>query len=173
MPNSIRLWKIGERQHKIKLKKTLDGCSREFDIKFVKQWVEGKFIVRGDNSLKAEGNDCHYAILDTVARTLTYKGLSDNLDWIKNCNDVRAWGDDVYCVVLDDEGEKSCILKNKKDTIPAPRNFAIGGFWGSMIKLSGNICSINSDKITCSDVIWYGNELKFYENGEVIVDLSE
>ena len=73
---------------------------------------------------------------------------------------------------LDNEGENSLILKNINDTIPTPRKFAIGGFWGNMIKLSGNICSIHDDEITCSDVIWYGNELKFYENGEVVVDLE-
>lgn len=39
-----------------------------------------------------------------------------------------------------------------------------------MIKLSGNICNINSDKITCSDIVWYGNELKFYQNDEVVVE---
>ncbi len=172
LPNSIRLWKIGESQHKIKLDKSLDGCSREFGVSSVKQWTDGKFIVRGDNSLKAGGGGCHYAILDTVSRTLIYKSLNENLGWIEDCNDVRAWGDDVYCVVLDDEGKKSCILKNEKDTISTPRNFAIGGFWGDMIKMSGNICSISDDIITCSDVVWYGNELKFYQNDEVIVNLE-
>ena len=110
--------------------------------------------------------------MDTIARTLIYKRLDQDLEWIKKCNDVRARGDDVYCVILDDEGENSVVLKNENDTIPAPRKFAIGGFWGDMIKMSGNICNIKNDKITCSDVVWYGNELKFYQNGEIIVDLN-
>lgn len=172
MPNSIRLWKIGESQHQIKLKKLTEGCSGEFGVASVKQWLDGKFIARGDKSLNANDYGCQYAVLDTIARTLTFKRLSDDLEWIRECDDVRVWGDDVYCVILDDEGENSLILKNINDTIPTPRKFAIGGFWGNMIKLSGNICSIHDDEIICSDVIWYGNELKFYENGEVVVDLE-
>lgn len=172
MPNSIRLWKIGESQHQIKLKKLTERCSGEFGITSVKQWLDGKFIARGDKSLNAGGDSCQYAVLDTISGTLTYKRLDKNLEWIKVCDDVRAWGNEVYCVILDNEGEKSLVLKNKQDTISAPRKFAIGGFWGDMIKLSGNICSINSDKITCSDVIWYGNGdgLKFYQNDELVVE---
>lgn len=172
MPNSIRLWKIGETQHQIKLKKITEGCAGEFGIASVKQWLGGNFIARGDRSLNAGDNNCQYAILDTAAETLTFKQLDDDLEWIKECNDVRAWGDDVYCVILDGEGEKSIVLKNENDTIPAPRKFAIGGFWGDMIKLSGNICNINNCKITCSDVIWYGNGdgLKFYQNNELVVE---
>jgi hypothetical protein len=172
MPNSIRLWKIGESQHQIKLKKLTEGCSGEFGVASVKQWLDGKFIARGDKSLNAGGDSCQYAVLDTISGTLTYKRLDKNLEWIKVCDDVRAWGNEVYCVILDNEGEKSLVLKNKQDTISAPRKFAIGGFWGDMIKLSGNICSINSDKINCSDVIWYGNGdgLKFYQNDELVVE---
>ena len=172
MPNSIRLWKIGESQHQIKLKKLTEGCSGEFGVTSVKQWLDGKFIARGDKSLNANDYGCQYAVLDTIAGTLTFKRLGDDLEWIKECDDVRAWDDDVYCVILDDEGEKSFVLKNENDTIPAPRKFAIGGFWGDMIKLGGNICDINNDKITCSDVIWYGNGdgLKFYQNDELVVE---
>ena len=169
---SIQLWKIGERPHKTKLTKKSEGCSIEFRISSLKQWFEGTFIGRSGESLAADGDTCNYAVLDTVAGTLTYKRLDKDLAWIKECNDVRAWGDDVYCVILDDEGENSHILKNRNDLIPTPRKFAIGGFWGDMIKLSGNICSITDDVIMCSDVIWYGNELKFYQNDEVVVDLE-
>ncbi len=98
MPNSIRLWKIGETQHQIKLKKITEGCAGEFGIASVKQWLGGNFIARGDRSLNAGENNCQYAILDTVAETLTFKRLDDDLEWIKECNDVRAWGDDVICL---------------------------------------------------------------------------
>lgn len=170
MPNSIRLWKVGETQHQIKLKKQFEGCAKEFEIGSVKQWLDGMFVVRGDRSLNAGSDSCQYAILDTVAKSLTYKRLDRNLKWIENCDDVRAWDDDVYCIILDDEEGNSLVLKNEKDSIPTPRKFAIGGFWGDMIKMSGNICNINNDKITCSDVIWYGNELKFYQNEEIVVE---
>ena len=170
VPESIKLWKLGEKPHEKKLHKAVEGCSVVFKANFVKQWLGGTFIIRGDNSLNAGGDSCQYAVLDTAAKLITYKRLDDDLKWIKQCDDVRAWDDDVYCVILDDEGENSLVLKNESVVIPAPRKFAIGGFWGNMIKLSGNICSINSDKITCSDVIWYGNELKFYRNDEVVVE---
>ena len=169
---SVQLWKIGEKPHEIKLDKSTEGCSVEFRISSLKQWFDGTFIGRSGESLAADGDTCNYAVLDTLLRTLTYKRLDKDLEWIKECDDVRAWGNDVYCVILDDEGENSHILKNRNDLIPAPRKFAIGGFWGDMIKLSGNICSITDDVITCSDVIWYGNELKFYQNDEVVVDLE-
>lgn len=167
---SVQLWKIGESPHEIKLKKTTEECSVEFRISSLKQWFEGSFIGRSGESLAANGDTCNYAVLDTMTRTLTYKRLDEGLEWIKECDDVRAWGNEVYCVILDSEGEKSLVLKNKQDTISAPRKFAIGGFWGDMIKLNGNICSIKDDSITCSDVTWRGNELKFYRNDEVVVE---
>lgn len=176
----ISFWKLGEKPivHKISVK--TEGCSRKFAIKSMRTWLDGLIWVSGivfsgqrmNDLLNAGSDTCQYAVLDTVAGTLTFKRLDENLKWIQRCDDVRAWGDDVYCVILDDEGENSLILKNINDTIPTPRKFAIGGFWGNMIKLSGNICSIHDDEIICSDVIWYGNELKFYENGEVVVDLE-
>ena len=170
--NSISLWKIGEKPHTINLNRNLEGCSIVFRGNSVKEWIDGTFIVRNEKSLNAGGDSCQYAVLDTSLKTITYKRLEKNLEWIENCDDVRAWEKDVYCVILDDEGENSHVLKNKNDTIPTPRKFAIGGFWGNMIKMSGNICNINNDKITCSDVIWYGNELKFYKNDEVVVELN-
>lgn len=168
---NILLWKIDETAHEAKISRKNEGCLHTFEIDRMHQWLDNSFIAFGGR-LTAEGDSCQYAVLDTIAGTLTFKRLSDDLEWIKECGDIRAWGDDVYCVILDDEGENSLILKNINDTIPTPRKFAIGGFWGNMIKLSGNICSIHDDEVTCSDVIWYGNELKFYENGEVVVDLE-
>ena len=168
---NILLWKLGETAHEMKLSRKNEGCLLEFEINRMHQWLNDGFIVLGGR-LSAEEDSCQYAVLDTIAGTLTFKRLSDDLEWIKACDDVRAWGDDVYCVILDDQGENSLVLKNEGVMIPTPRKFAIGGFWGNTIKLSGNICSIHDDEITCSDVIWYGNELKFYENGEVVVDLE-
>lgn len=168
----MTFWKIGEKPIVKNISVETERCSQTFFVKNMRSWIEESIIVLSEKSLRYGGDTCQYAVLDTVAGTLTFKRLDENLKWIQKCDDVRAWGDDVYCVILDNEGENSLILKNINDTIPTPRKFAIGGFWGNMIKLSGNICSIHDDEITCSDVIWYGNELKFYENGEVVVDLE-
>lgn len=168
----MTFWKIGEKPIVKNISVETERCSQTFFVKNMRNWIEETIIVLSEKSLRYGGDTCQYAVLDTVAGTLTFKRLDENLKWIQKCDDVRAWGDDVYCVILDNEGENSLILKNINDTIPTPRKFAIGGFWGNMIKLSGNICSIHDDEITCSDVIWYGNELKFYENGEVVVDLE-
>ncbi|MCQ2050010.1 MAG: hypothetical protein MJZ22_03280 [Candidatus Saccharibacteria bacterium] len=106
LPKSIKLWKVGETQHEIKLKKTFDNCSDEFGIASAKQWFDGKFIVRGEKSLTAGNDSCQYAVLDTVGRTLVYKRLDENLKWIEKCDDVRAWDDDVYCLEKNIEGMK-------------------------------------------------------------------
>ena len=104
LPNSIRLWKVGETQHEIKLNKSFDNCSGEFWVTSVNPWLDGKFIARGDNSLHSDF--CQYAVLDTVTRTITYKRLDENLKWIEKCDDVRAWGNDVYCLEKNIEGMK-------------------------------------------------------------------
>ena len=169
--NNILLWKIGETAHEMKISRKNEECSQSSKIERMHQWLDGTFIALGGN-LSAGNDSCQYAVLDTIEKTLIFKRLGDDLEWIKKCDDVRAWGMDVYCVILDDEGEKSLVLKNRHDAILTPRKCAIGGFWGDMIKLGGSICSLINDEITCSNVIWYGNELKFYENGEVVVDLE-
>ena len=169
--NNILLWKIGETAHEMKISRKNEECSQSSKIERMHQWLDGTFIALGGN-LSAGNDSCQYAVLDTIEKTLIFKRLGDDLEWIKKCDDVRAWGMDVYCVILDHEGQKSLVLKNRHDAILTPRKFAIGGFWGDMIKLGGSICSLINDEITCSNVIWYGNELKFYENGEVVVDLE-
>ena len=167
---SIRLWKIGELPHEISLNKKMEGCSVEFTVQSVKQWFDGTFIAKSDRSLNVGDGNCQYAVLDTTAKVITYKRLDEDLVWIKQCNDVRAWGKDVYCVILDAENANSVVLKNERDTIPMPRIFAIGGFWGDMLKLSGQLCSFNNEMAECTDVIWYGNELKFYRNDGTVVE---
>lgn len=173
MPNSIRLWKVGETQHQIKLKKQFEGCAKEFGIGSVKQWFDGTFIVRGDNSLNVGGDSCQYAVLDTVAGILTYKRLSVNLEWIKKCDDVRAWGDDVYCSVPGEHSLEGLILRNNTDTLSAPFLFSRGIFWGKMIELRASICRVDAKSISCLDPNFTWREpLKFYQNDEVIVNLE-
>ena len=173
MPNSIRLWKIGESQHQIKLKKLTEGCSGEFGVASVKQWLDGKFIARGDKSLNAGGDSCQYAVLDTIEKTLIYKRLDDDLKWIQKCNDVRAWGDDVYCSAPGEQPLEGRILKNNIDTLSSSLIFSRGVFWGKMIELRANICRLEAKAIIClnPDFTWR-EPLKFYQNDEVVVDLE-
>lgn len=98
--DNILLWKVGEKAHEMKLSRKNDGCSQSFKIERIRQWFDGKFIALG-GKLDADGNDCQYVVLDTIAKTLTYKRLSQNLEWIKKCDDVRAWKNDVFCLEKD------------------------------------------------------------------------
>lgn len=169
--NTISLWKIGEKVHELKLSKLFDGCSSEFVVASVKQWFDGKFIVRGDKSLISDG--CQYAVLDTVARTVTYKRLDENLKWIQKCDDVRAWGNDVVCSVSGKRPLEGTILKNEKDTLLAPLVFSKGIFWGNMIELRANICGFDKQKISCLDSAFTWREpLKFYKADDVVVNLE-
>lgn len=171
--NSIRLWKIGELPHEIRLNKKMEGCSVDFTVQSVKQWLDGTFIARGEKSLNADGDGCQYAVLDTLSKTITYKRLDKDLEWIKQCNDVRAWDNDVYCLALDENNGNSFVLKNGVDSIFAPMEKIYDGhFSGNMIELGVRVCSLINNVITCPDVKWTGNrELEFYRNDGAVIRL--
>lgn len=171
--NSIRLWKIGEFPHEIRLNKKMEGCSVDFTVQSVKQWLDGTFIARGEKSLNADGDGCQYAVLDTLSKTITYKRLDKDLEWIKQCNDVRAWDNDVYCLALDENNGNSFVLKNGVDSIFAPMEKIYDGhFSGNMIELGVRVCSLINNVITCPDVKWTGNrELEFYRNDGAVIRL--
>lgn len=154
MPNSIRLWKIGESQHQIKLKKITEGCSGEFGVASVKQWLDGKFIARGDKSLNANDYGCQYAVLDTIARTLTFKRLSDDLEWIKECDDVKTWDDDVYCLKFDKEERTSSLFVNDNLKYILENDYfwtagAVLQFQGHILLLERDVCRLENGKIKC------------------------
>ncbi len=142
--SSIKLWKIGEKPHEIKLKKINEGCSQEFIASSVRYWLDGKFIVKGKASLNADSDKCQYAVLDTIARTLTYKRLDGNLEWIKKCDDVRALGKDVLCLYYDDSLSNIYLkIENKmKDSILVEnQGWKLGSlFLGKMMLVDGNLC---------------------------------
>lgn len=85
--------------HKIDLLKKNEGCSKRIRITRIHSWTNGEFIALGDNFSENE-DACQYAMLDTMLNTLTYKHLDTALEWIKDCNDVRGWKNDVYCLAL-------------------------------------------------------------------------
>lgn len=154
MPNSIRLWKIGESQHQIKLKKLTEGCSGEFGVASVKQWLDGKFIARGDKSLNAGGDSCQYAVLDTLSRMLTYKRLDKDLEWIKACDDVKTWDDDVYCLKFDKEERTSSLFVNDNLKYILENDYfwtvgAVLQFQGHILLLERDVCRLENGKIKC------------------------
>lgn len=97
---NMLLWKIGETAHEMKISRKNEGCSHSSKIERMHQWLDGTFIALGGN-LSAGEDSCQYTVLDTISGTLTYKRLDKNLEWIKVCDDVRAWDDDVYCLKRD------------------------------------------------------------------------
>ena len=153
--NSIRLWKIGELPHEISLNKKMEGCSVDFTVQSVKQWFDGTFIAKSDRSLNAGDGNCQYAVLDTVGRTLAFKRLNEKMEWIKKCDDVRTWGNDVVCLKRRDNELLNLLVNNEgKDSIYVKDI----PFWNSMtvslasLSFYGNLFywayvnSIDSDK---------------------------
>ncbi len=142
--SSIKLWKIGEKPHEIKLKKIKEDCSKEFVVSSVQYWLNGTFFVKGETSLTAGDGKCQYAVLDTMARTLTYKRLDDNLEWIKKCDDVRALEKDVLCLYYDVSSSNIYLkIENKiKDSVLVEnqRWNSSGFFLGNMMLVNGNLC---------------------------------
>lgn len=177
----ISFWKLGEKPivHKISVK--TEGCSRKFAIKSMRTWLDGLIRVSGivfsgqrmNDLLNAGSDTCQYAVLDTVAGTLTFKRLDENLKWIQKCDDVRAWGDDVICSVSGERPLEGYILRNNTDTLSTPLIFSSGFFWGDMIELRANICSLGNQEISCLDSAFTWREpLKFYKDDDVVVDLE-
>ena len=170
MGNVFSFWKIGQKPYKMEVKKTYDGCSVGFNVKKLRIWLDGK-IYGQDNELLRGGDSCQYAILDTNSKTLTYKRLNADLKWIEKCNDVRAWGTDVYCFMPGERAFEAVLLRNGKDTIEVPIKFTVGDFWGNVLRPNANLCSLVDGKVVCSGVIWRGG-LSFYENDETVVNLE-
>ena len=152
---SVRLWKIGERPHEIKLTKESDGCSVEFRISSLKPWLDGTFIGRSGESLAADGDTCNYVVLDTLLRSLTYKRLDKDLEWIKKCEDVRTWGDDVYCLLYDRKSYDAYLIVDGivKDSMLKHEyglgSYATVSFKGDYLDLCHLICKYTENKIEC------------------------
>ena len=149
---NILLWKIGETAHEMKISRKNEGCSHSSKIERMHQWLDGTFIVLG-GSFSAGEDSCQYAVLDTVARTLTFKRLDKNLEWIKKCDDVRAWGDDVYCLALNRESYDAFLIINEfiRDTMMRDDfklgNYAIVSFLGNYISLHRTLCKYENNSV--------------------------
>ena len=171
--NSFSFWKLGETPVVKGVSVKEEGCDVDYGVKSLRPWLNGTIVALGEESLNAGGYACQYAVLDTVLNTLTYKRLDTNLKWIEKCDDVRAWGDDVYCSIPGEHSLEGNVIKNQSDTLLAPLTFSRGIFWGNMIELRANICSFDNRKIMCLDSAFSWREpLKFYKKDDVVVYLE-
>lgn len=182
LKTTLSFWKIGEKPHKMRVKKMFDGCSVDVPIIMkLRPWLDEKILVMGERwtPLQMNGFDldslgseyCQYAVLDTIQETMTYKRLDSDLKWIKKCDDVRAWDDNVYCFMPGEHAFEAVLLRNGKDTIEVPIKFTIGDFWGNVLRPNANLCDLVNSKVVCSGAIWRGG-LSFYQNEEIVVDLE-
>ncbi len=173
--DDLYLWKVGEKAHEMRLSRKNEGCSQTFEIERIRQWLNGKFIALGETFSIGE-NICQYAVLDTIARTLTYKRLGQDLEWIKKCDDVRAWDNNVYCLALMNEPLDLFFVKNGKviDSLLQGNPYGWAeytkvGFVGNILNLGNNICEIINDNFQCVGIS-IRNALEYrYKDGTLII----
>lgn len=158
----ISFWKLGEKPVVKNISIKTEGCSRKFAVKSMRTWNDGLIWVSGivfygqrtNDLLNAEGDTCQYAVLDTVAGTLTFKRLDENLKWIQKCDDVRAWGDVVYCLKFDKEERTSSLFINDSLGYVLENNYywtagAVLQFQGNILLLERDVCMLENGKIRC------------------------
>ena len=126
--DDILLWKVGEKAHEIRVSKGNEGCSQSFKIDRIRQWLDGQFIALGGKLNDVE-NACQYAVFDSIAKKITYKRLNDDLRWIENCDDVRAWGGDVVCLKRGGNELLNLLVNNEEKDSIYVRDIS---FWDSM-----------------------------------------
>ena len=188
LPNSIKLWKIGEKPHELKLNSEFEGCSKKIDARRIHEWLDEKFIVLGSASVNGKtlenaflapdyGDEyCQYAVLDTLKRIVTYKRLEKDLEWIKKCDDVRAWVNDVYCLTLVNDPLDLFLKKNDTvlDSLLQGKPYGWAeytkvGFTGNILNLGNNICAIINDNFRCLGIS-IRNALEYrYKDGTSII----
>ena len=95
---SFSFWKLGEVPIVRGVRVNKEGCDVDYGVRSLRPWLNETIIALGENSLKDSGSACQYAVLDTVANTLTYKRLDANLKWIEKCDDVRALKNKIFCL---------------------------------------------------------------------------
>ena len=173
--NDILLWKLGEKAHEMKILREKDGCTQDFEIDRMHQWLGGNFIALGGN-LSVGGDSCQYAVLDTVAGTLTYKRLDKDLGWIKKCDDVRAWGEKIFCL-FEDVANKNVLLYiddalNDSLFWDDYKNYGIypDEFMGDMLRLGHHICSFSNGRLSkYPDIRSMHTEIKFIDSNNNII----
>lgn len=143
-------WKIKDECKKIKVKEIFESCSIGFYAKKLRVWLNGDFFAMG-KSMAFSGDSCQYAILDTNERTITYKRFDKNLKWIEKCDDLRAWGNEIFCIALksDSLGISLWVDGEEKDVIEHPEwpksylEHRVFTLWGDVLEINGTIQKID------------------------------
>ena len=172
---SFSFWKLGEVPIVRGVRVNKEGCDMDYGVRSLRPWLNETIIALGENSLKNSGSACQYAILDTVANTLTYKRLDANLKWIEKCDDVRALKNKIFCLqTVVHTNQIGHLIVDGEDQGALEINAAIGPFWGYMLELGNNLCKLSGDNgLSCLPIRWLGGveieNLKFVsENGKTI-----
>ena len=174
--NTFSFWKLGEEPVAYGVRVNKEGCDVDYSVRALRPWLNGDIIALGEETINADGNSCQYAILDTTAKTITYKRLDKDLEWIKQCDDVRAWGNDVYCLLRKKENLSVLLSVNKivVDSIEMDdvKKYAVypAIFAGDMLYLGDYICSLNNEKMQkYPNVRTYLREIKFIDSKNNVV----
>lgn len=133
--NDILLWKLGEKAHVMEISREKEGCAHAFEIDRMRQWLGEGFIALGGN-LSAGGDSCQYAVVDTIAKTLSYKRLNKDSEWIKDCDDVRAWNEDILCLRKRNFDSLKLLVNNEDKDFILVKDVP---FWDSMTVSLANL----------------------------------
>ena len=173
---TISFWHLGEKPRKMDVETRYDGCTIKVSTRRFREWKDGKIIALGEYNMDyyKKTDQCQYAILDTVERTITYKKLDDELKWVEKCDDVKARGSDVFCLYL--MGEPLNFYLSKNDVIVDSliqgepygwTSYTKVNFAGEMLNLGNNVCKIVKNQILCLGASIRGN-LEF-KSGEATI----
>ncbi len=174
---SFSFWKIGEKPHIIGVRQSFDGCSVSFPIGSLREWTDGAIFAKGN--LTAGNDSCQYAVLDTVSGVLTYKRLDEDLMWIQNCDDVRAWGEDVYCLKTKKQPIAVLLLVDEfvVDSIDYSEwraeylPYRVVEFDGRMVRIQSKIYGLDlkKNKIKNDPNVLFSSEIEFMDiNGNKV-----
>ena len=155
--NTFSFWKLGEEPVAYGVSINKEGCDVDYSVRALRPWLNGDIIALGEETINADGNSCQYAILDTTVKTITYKRLDKDLEWIKQCDDVRALKNKIYCLrTMVHTDQIGHLIVNNEDQGLLEINAAIGPFWGDMLELGNNLCKISDNGLNCLSIRWLG-----------------
>lgn len=102
-------WKIG---HKPELLGNIHWVSpcEGFGNAYVRPWINGNVLLKN-----AKG--CSFAVLDTANDRVTEIKLDDDLAWIKKCDDVVYFNENVNCLFLDEHNAIKVVSNSVEEEL--------------------------------------------------------